>query len=250
MRQLDQRISIRYELKPLTRDEVAAYVSHRVTVAGGSSVVSFQPKALDLIHRRAEGIPRLVNLLCDRALLAAYSARANTVTRDMVQKAAENLELAAPKTSRFNWFRRRAAVLVTAAAAAVSLGVAGGMVAPVVRAAAKQTQAAKAATAVQAAPVPAEVAAPVDNHYAVLAASFPVKDVTQEGSVAGTRLDVVTARLQALGYTPWLADVDLKTRGEWRRVLIGGFATLDEAMQQAEQLHQTKEFADAQPIRY
>ena len=53
MRQLDQRVSIRYQLKPLTRDEVAAYVSHRLTIAGGSAVVSFQPKALDLVHRRS-----------------------------------------------------------------------------------------------------------------------------------------------------------------------------------------------------
>jgi hypothetical protein len=90
----------------------------------------------------------------------------------------------------------------------------------------------------------------VDNHYAVLAASFPVKDVTREGSAAGTRLGTVTAQLQALGYAPWLADVDLKARGEWRRVLIGEFSTLDEAMQQARQLHQTKAFSDAQPIRY
>src|SRR5205809_2571570 len=91
MRQLDQRVSIRYELKPLTRDEVAAYVMHRLAIAGGSSVVSFQQKALDLVHRRASGIPRLVNLLCDRALLAAYSARTNRVTDDMVRRAAENL---------------------------------------------------------------------------------------------------------------------------------------------------------------
>src|SRR5918911_3387268 len=50
MRQLDQRVSIRYELKPLNRDEVAAYVSHCLNVAGGSASVSFQPKALDLVH--------------------------------------------------------------------------------------------------------------------------------------------------------------------------------------------------------
>src|SRR5579864_3961024 len=55
MRQLDQRVSIRYQLRPLTRDEVAAYVMHRLTIAGGSSVVNFHPKALDLIHRRATG---------------------------------------------------------------------------------------------------------------------------------------------------------------------------------------------------
>src|SRR5512136_1169706 len=47
MRQLDQRVSIRYELKPLTRDEMAAYVSHRLMVAGGASTVTFLPKALD-----------------------------------------------------------------------------------------------------------------------------------------------------------------------------------------------------------
>jgi hypothetical protein len=84
----------------------------------------------------------------------------------------------------------------------------------------------------------------------VLAASFPVNEVTREASTAALRLDAITTQLQALGYTPWLADVDLKARGEWRRVLVGEFATLDEAMQQAKQLHQSRDFADAQPIRY
>ena len=111
MRQLDQRVSIRYELKPLTRDEVAAYVSHRLTVAGGAAVVSFQTKALDQVHRRSGGIPRLMNLLCDRALLAAYSVRTNKVTAEMVQKAAESLELAEPKSSRFSWFRKGSSVV-------------------------------------------------------------------------------------------------------------------------------------------
>src|SRR4029077_17476140 len=107
MRQLDQRISVRYQLKPLTRDEVAAYVSHRLNVAGASATVSFQPKALDLVYRRSEGIPRLVNLVCDRALLAAYSARTNRVSADMVQKAAESLELTGSKASRLGWFGKR-----------------------------------------------------------------------------------------------------------------------------------------------
>src|SRR5204862_7085932 len=100
--------------------------------------------------------------------------------------------------------------------------------------------------------VPEERAASAtaDNHYAVLAASFPVKDVMREGSAAVASLASVTHQLQALGYTPWMTDVDLKARGEWRRVLVGEFGTLDEAMQQARQLHQTKAFTDAQPIRY
>ena len=73
MRQLDQRVSIRYQLRPLNRDEVAAYVSHRMTVAGGPASVTFQSRALDMVYRRSSGIPRLINLVCDRALLAAYS---------------------------------------------------------------------------------------------------------------------------------------------------------------------------------
>ncbi|HTL03337.1 MAG TPA: AAA family ATPase [Vicinamibacterales bacterium] len=271
MRQLDQRVSIRYQLKPLTRNEVAAYVSHRVTIAGGATVVSFQPKALDLVHRLSEGIPRLINLLCDRALLACYSARANKVSVEMIKKAAESLEIATPKSTLAGWFRRHASVVVTAAGAAVSLAMAGGMVAPVLRAAPPVAATPVRSRALETAlihSVPSSVGVPEaaaamsagvetpadaasgESHYSVLAASFPVKDVTRDASAAAMRLDAVTARLQALGYTPRLADVDLKSRGEWRRVLVGEFGTLDEAMRQARQLHQSSDFADAQPIRY
>ncbi|MSO55769.1 MAG: ATPase [Acidobacteria bacterium] len=137
MRQLDQRVSIRYQLRPLNRDEVAAYVSHRLNVAGGAASVSFHSKALDAIHRRSEGIPRLVNLVCDRSLLAAYSARTNRVSAEIVHQAAESLELVEHTPPRSNWFRWPASVSVTAAGAAVSLAVAGGLVAPRLRAAAE-----------------------------------------------------------------------------------------------------------------
>src|SRR5438477_2909330 len=75
MRQLDQRVSIRYELKPLDPEAVAAYVAHRLTIAGGSASVAFSAKALQEVHRLSGGIPRLINLICDRALLAGYSCR-------------------------------------------------------------------------------------------------------------------------------------------------------------------------------
>ena len=115
MRQLDQRVSIRYQLRPLSRDEVAFYVPHRLTVAGGSSSVTFAPKALDVVHRRTGGIPRLVNLVCDRSLLAAYASRINEVTSDMVYQAAANLELPEDRRPRFAW-RRRGAMTATAGA--------------------------------------------------------------------------------------------------------------------------------------
>ncbi len=123
MRQLDQRVSIRYQLRPLTRDEGANYVSHRLTIAGGSASVTFHPKALDVMHRRTQGIPRLINLVCDRALLAAYSARTNRITADMMNLAAESLEIAEKRPSRFSWLRRRASLAVTAAGASLSGGV-------------------------------------------------------------------------------------------------------------------------------
>ena len=114
MRQLDQRVSIRYQLQPLTRDEVAAYISHRVRIAGPSTTVSFESKAIDLVHRHTAGIPRLVNLLCDRTLLAAYSARTNRVAPEMVKQASRTLDLDEAPTSRFGWFRRRSPIAAPA----------------------------------------------------------------------------------------------------------------------------------------
>src|SRR6185436_3688538 len=96
LRQLDQRISIRYELKPLNPEETAAYVAHRLTIAGGSTSVSFAPRSLELVHRYTGGIPRLINLLCDRALVGGYSARTSRITPQIVTNAATKLELRSP----------------------------------------------------------------------------------------------------------------------------------------------------------
>ena len=109
LRQLDQRVSIRYNLKPLNGEETAAYVAHRLMIAGGGSVVSFTPKALQAVHRITTGIPRLINLVCDRALLAAYSERAQRITPDMVRSGAASLDLAAPRPSMLGWLRTQAA---------------------------------------------------------------------------------------------------------------------------------------------
>src|SRR4051812_26402308 len=65
LRQLDQRVSIRYQLEPLDRETIAGYVTHRLTIAGSSAAVTFAPEALDLLHRLSGGIPRIINLICD-----------------------------------------------------------------------------------------------------------------------------------------------------------------------------------------
>jgi general secretion pathway protein A len=111
LRQLDQRVALRYTLRPLTRGETASYVNHRLTIAGGGSAVSFTPKSLDVVYRCSAGIPRLINLLCDRALLGAYSERARDVTPEIVRKAAGSLDLAVPRVSMLRWIRAQAARL-------------------------------------------------------------------------------------------------------------------------------------------
>src|SRR5690349_10075137 len=90
LRQLDQRVAIRYDLKPLSPEETSAYVQHRLSVAGGGSAVTFMPKALAGVHRYTAGIPRLINLLCDRALLSAYSNHTPRIVPAFVESAAES----------------------------------------------------------------------------------------------------------------------------------------------------------------
>ncbi len=106
LRQLDQRITIRYQLEPLSEEEVAAYVAHRLTVATPARPVTFAPKAVALVHRYSTGIPRLINMLCDRALLNAYTAQATRVDADLVRVAAEGLDLERPAPRPRSWFGR------------------------------------------------------------------------------------------------------------------------------------------------
>jgi general secretion pathway protein A len=100
-------VSIRYDLKPLSAEETAAYVQHRLSVAGGGAAVAFAPKALARLHRFTAGIPRLINLLCDRALLAGYSAHTNRITPAHVDAAASALELERPRVAVRTWLRQR-----------------------------------------------------------------------------------------------------------------------------------------------
>jgi len=87
LRQLAQRITGRYHLKPLSRDETLGYVRHRLRVAGATDEI-FTPGALREVHRLASGIPRIINVSCDRALLGAYTQEARKVTAALVRRAA------------------------------------------------------------------------------------------------------------------------------------------------------------------
>jgi general secretion pathway protein A len=106
LRQLDQRISIRYELRPLGVDELSSYITHRLAIANGNRQVTFSPRAIDLVHQYSGGIPRLINLVCDRALLAAYSAQTSRIDADIVDAAGAGLDLKRPEPERRSWLSR------------------------------------------------------------------------------------------------------------------------------------------------
>lgn len=87
LRQLNQRITARYHLKPFDAKDTAAYVEHRLAVAGVERPL-FTSSALRQLHRLSQGVPRLINIFCDRALLGACVSRSPIVTRRILEKAA------------------------------------------------------------------------------------------------------------------------------------------------------------------
>lgn len=87
LRQLAQRITARYHLLPLNEDEITLYVLHRLQVAGRFEPL-FTRKAIKVLHKYSGGIPRLINLLCERALMAGYAQSKVPIDHHMVRQAA------------------------------------------------------------------------------------------------------------------------------------------------------------------
>jgi len=114
MRQLDQRISIRATLKPLNREEVEAYIAHRLWVARGSTAVTFEPTALDRMHAYTAGVPRIINLLCDRSLMQSAQMRVNRLTPAIIEEAAASLGLRLPEKGRQKKKKKAAVAPATA----------------------------------------------------------------------------------------------------------------------------------------
>ncbi|NMD50528.1 AAA family ATPase [Shewanella sp. DNRA4] len=114
LRQLAQRITARYHLLPLNEDEIALYVLHRLQVAGRFEPL-FTRKAIKVLHKYSGGIPRLINLLCERALMAGYAQSKVPIDHHMVrQAAAEVLGEDEPQQHKYLWPSAIAAALVLA----------------------------------------------------------------------------------------------------------------------------------------
>jgi general secretion pathway protein A len=122
LRQLAQRVTARYHLNALSPRETAAYIAHRLEVAGRHETI-FRPSAIREVHRLSGGVPRLINVICDRALLGAYTLDEQTIDGPTVQKAAREV-FGRPS---LGLFLRRVA-LSTAAVTVLGIAVVGALV--------------------------------------------------------------------------------------------------------------------------
>lgn len=238
LRQLDQRISIRCSLKALTREEVEAYVTHRLWVARGSTSVSFTPKAFDLVHAVSGGVPRMINLICDRALMVACEAQTSRITEEQVVLSAAQIGLKVPKgkvrgersaaatrSSKRIWVV--AAVLVMAALGGTVYYFLGNplelMAAAEMPAArrppARPLPASVTALAVPAGPVVIGPPAPVAGSFSVLVGTFDT----------ARQVDRLESALRAQRLPVYLLDVRVAPGDLHRRVLVGRYSTREEA---------------------
>lgn len=188
LRQLAQRVTARFHLQPLAREETIAYVRHRLRIAGSTSEI-FSGAALREVHRLSGGVPRVINIICDRALLGAYTEDHHHVSSSLVRRAASEIfgERLAPP-----WLIPLIATLCVLVAVAVA-GV-------LWRQASKVRAGAAAASAAQrAAPAPAQLSAPARPPPApTLAQLFATAgDATSADTAFGVLFQLWNAHYQA-----------------------------------------------------
>ena len=250
MRQLDQRVSIRYQLDPLDQEGVTAYIAHRLTVAGGSGAVRFSTKAVELVHQLSGGIPRLINLICDRALLAGFAERADRISSEMVNEAARGLEVqpASPPESRWYWFARRAQLVAGAAVVLFACATAVGVTAFLYE---RYAGAGRAGATSASAPAPPAAALagvvdrtlPSDTAFTILIGAYPLADPQATADIRST-----TEWLEASGMHVYYAPIESASGGRWQRILAGAYADDATARADADRLKLAAPSMDAQVV--
>ena len=199
LEQLAQRVIARYHLGSLTADETASYIRHRLAVAGCTAQTPFAPRLMAHIHAMSHGVPRRINLLCDRALLGAYVENQPQVTRQILRRAAEEVfaEEGKPAAGRgLRWPQVAGGVL---AGAVVTAALAWHFMprpsaVPAAPAVAASVPASASAVAAAAASASASAPASVPDRNAVLrqlaslwGEQLPAGDACQAGTRAGLR---------------------------------------------------------------
>lgn len=100
LRQLQQRIMVRCHITPLEENELNDYINHRLNIAGSDESIKFTEETLKIISDFSCGIPRLVNIICDRALLAGFVAETKTIDPDIINKCIKELNTYSDKHNR------------------------------------------------------------------------------------------------------------------------------------------------------
>ena len=90
LRQIKQRISVAYHIRPLEKDEIKEYISFRLEITGAFNI-NFDEKATECIQEFSQGIPRLINILCDRVLLAGFAKNRNIIDEELIKMCIDEL---------------------------------------------------------------------------------------------------------------------------------------------------------------
>jgi type II secretory pathway predicted ATPase ExeA len=271
LRQMGQRVSVRYEIGPLSPAETAAYIQHRVSVASTGSPVQFEPAAVRQVFNYSRGNPRLINAACQAALTEAFGAREKTVTAAIAQAAVMGLTAAAEgkdpdrrwRRPALGWAMAGCGVIVLAAAAFFALR------GPEERPSSEMAEpdrARLAASAEPAAPAPAPAPAvvasagsdttegrdlavppPAPKEKAVSAARAPAPQMTHSVQV-GAYLVPENARkqlerLSAKGYPARIFEVKDSQGRSWSAVRIGDYPSSEAARRQADEFTRREQAA-------
>jgi len=107
--QLAQRTRLRYHLRPLSDEETSEYIRHRLAVAGAGNREIFEPATVDLVYKYSGGVPRLINTLCDTAMLSAFAENQDHIGEDQILAAVDELQWSDYKsrTNRLSVLRPR-----------------------------------------------------------------------------------------------------------------------------------------------
>jgi general secretion pathway protein A len=92
MEQLKQRLSVRFHITPLEKNEIREYINHRLKVAGSAGDIDFSDEAVEAIYRYSHGIPRLINKVCDKSLLCAFVAETKRIDQPFIEKSIQEIE--------------------------------------------------------------------------------------------------------------------------------------------------------------
>lgn len=232
LKQLNQRVSVRYQLRPLSFQETCQYIYHRLMVAGGSGGVTISSPALQAIYRFSRGVPRLINLACDRALLQGFVDHSTDISRSRAQKAIRSLSQEVGvgpqgESSRRAWPLWVAGVLV--------VGFASGWLA------AKGWERNPASLSP---PVGVELPAASqpgagDHPFTLLVGTYSTEDQAR----------AVERQLSTRGYRPFVT-VRAGQRGERNYgVLVGRFREVEEARQTRDRLTTEEGFNEVKVVR-